>query len=372
MSSVEQAVADTLRNMSDRDLDFALNYQHLEPSMRQSMEREVSRRQYWGSKSHHTGFTSRDGSLVIPAATQSLTDKLKSVDWVDIAEKESQWMNSVLNKEINLEIDNELIAALTKQAFSSGIKSMYYKRLLPPPGLLPAPTGFTEAPEPIDFAELLGAYKMRNSNASIDAIIAADKDLQMVTPSRTDTFQSIGRSLRTSTAAGGKKTVFFDIEATFDFDKYQDLTLEACNKKEYIMDNDILFMYPQTVKVLDYPGLLLGETVALRPHGLHDDIWKNFRGLTIQPAHTAIKARAPDACVHLNSNAAADGIYPVTSPTFEMKVLKNREFGKTEACKFDIGAIGPFMSWTAGNTKKSSEEDLADTMSLIFDIKEDA
>lgn len=386
MSSVEQAVADSLRNMSDRDLDFALNYQCLEPSMRQSMEREVSRRKYWGSKSHHTGFTSRDGSLVIPAATQSLSDKLKGMDWAGIAAKEREWMDSILSKEITLEINKEMVAALTKQAFSSGIKSMYYKRTPPAKiGLLPAPTGFTKTPDPAEMKTIINSmFSQRAAAFDVDAIIAADKDLQMAANPSWFSMQSKSRSLRSNSAAAGTKTVFFDTESTFDFSKYEDLS--ATSQKAYIMDNDISFMYPHTIKVLDYPNLIHAEASIINTPKMNDDIWKKFRDINIeiQPAQTAIKARMPDACVNLNPSTAAEGIYPVipsceiivqhlTKPTFEMKVLKNREFGGTEAVKVDFSKVGSLLSWAVeGNTKKTSEEDLADTMSLIFGIKEDA
>jgi hypothetical protein len=368
---VQKAVEDDVRSMSMADIEFALNYQILEPVMRTSMEREVNRRK--GRGSSHTGFTSRDGSLVIPTAELSWADKLKSLDWAGIAAQERLWMDSIISKEITLEIDKEAIAAITQRAFSSGIKSMYYKRSMPPPGLLPAPTGFTEAPEPSGLASLLDAYKMRNSNDAIDALIAADKDLQVVTPSWASNFQSIGRAFRSNSAAAGEKVAFFDTESTFDFSKYE--SLGAVTKKEYIMDNDISFMYPHTIKILDYPGLLHAEASIIGTPKSNVDLWQQFRDINIeiQPAHTAIKARMPDASVNPNQCTVAEGIHPVTRPTFEMKVLKNREFGGSEPVKFDLSKISAFSNWASeDNTKLSSEEDLADTMSLIFSTKEDA
>lgn len=334
-----QAVDADVRNMSAADIEFALNYQVLEPAMRASMEHEVNRRK--GRGSSHTGFTSKDGSLVIPSATQSWSDRLKSLDFAGIFEQERLWMEK-LSSEITLDIDKEMIAALTKQSLNLGIKSMYYKRSIPPHGLLPAPTGFIEPTTRLELSTLLDAYKMRNSSPSIDAIIAATAD---------------------------KKAVFFDIESTFDFSKYEDLS--TTSKKEYIMDNDISFMYP--TKILDYPGLIHAESRIISTPKLEVDLWQQFRDIEIQPVRTAIKSRMPDVCVNLNPSVVAEGIYPVTSPTFDMKVLKKREFGKSEAMMFDLSEIGAFSSHAPkGTTKKSSEEDLADTMSLIFGTKEDA
>lgn len=367
----QQAVATEVRNMSMADIEFALNYQVLEPAMRTSMEREVNRRK--GRGSSHTGFTSKDGSLVIPSATQSWSDRLKSIDLAGIVEQERLWMEK-LSGEITLEINKEMVAALTKQAFSSGIKSMYYKRSMPPPGLLPAPTGFTQLPDPAETKSIINSmFSQRSEFFDAAAVIAADKDLQTVSSPSWSSFQSIGRAFRTSSATAGEKAVYFDTESTFDFSKYEDLS--ATSKKEYIMDNDISFMYPHTIKILDYPGLIHAESRIISTPKSDVDLWQQFRDINIdiQPARTAIKARMPDVCVNPNPSAAAEGIYPVTSPTFEMKVLKNREFGKSEAVKFDLSKISAFSSWASeGNTKKSSEEDLADTLSLIFSTKEDA
>lgn len=358
-----QIVDADVRSMSMADIEFALNYQILEPVMRTSMEREVNRRK--GRGSSHTGFTSRDGSLIIPAATQSWADRLKGIDLADIAAKESLWMDSI-SKEITLEIDKEVIAALTKQAFSSGIKSMYYTRTPPSmPGLLPAPTGFTKTPDPDSVKTMIKSMVSQRSDIfDVDAIIAADKDLQMVTPSWASNFQSIGRAFRSNSAAAGEKVAFFDTESTFDFSKYE--SLGAVTKKEYIMDNDISFMYPHTIKILDYPGLLHAEASIIGTPKSNVDLWQQFRDINIeiQPVQTAIKSRMPDACVNLNPSTATEGIYPVTKPTFEMKVLKSREFGEMAATKFEFK--------TLAFTQLAAEEDLADTMSLIFNTKEDA
>lgn len=393
MSSVEQAVADNLRSMSDRDLDFALNYQHLEPSMRQSMEREVSRRKYWGSKSYHTGFTSRDGSLTIPEAKQSLAER-----WKNVAEQEREWLDNILSAEIKFEVDKEVISSLVSNAFNMGIKSMYYKRTPPAKlGLLPAPTGFTSVPSSSDLAETIKAMQWSNRFADLDAILAADKDLQPVTSPSWKTSQSIGRAFRTGSIAAGDQTVFFDMESTFDFSKYESIAIPD-GKKEHIMDNDISSMYYHNVRILDYPGMLHAEKNCITSNQERADFWKEMRGIAMQPTSTIITARAPDYSARPFMGSVSEGIEPmrpsvqpmvkhidhlpiittVSAASYkEFKMPKSRDQSNmmklqmnTEYGKFDFTTITQKLD--ADNTKKTSEEDLADTMSLIFSTKEDA
>ena len=405
-----------------------------------------------------TKFFGSDGSSLTISGGEGKDRKV--YDWDNIIAAESAYVDKVLAKPIPKVSSTDMGKFLKEQ-------TAMIRRVIP--GLIAADIcGVQPMNKHVD---ILPWFNMRSetfSKMDVDAIIAADKDLQPmpVHYNWMDT-QKIGRSMREPQAAFGEPRVidyldlmhttetpksstaisqlletikrsesthasFFDTESTFasqsissdyfnkvdtskwiaeykaDTDKYIKDALSRPWRQD-IMDDSVKFMYPNTNLCCEESSSMIFEGNEMSFKLGNTELWdmylssmkqatRELYGVKVGSRSAIVTAKAPDFTSSVMMDAAA-GIEPIRgprmqdffvgkmkayqpdimihatapvkeSPTFEMKVLKNREHGVgTVTVDFNVAKTIDWAKWAtlAESTEQPDPEDVrvSETLALL-------
>lgn len=387
-------------------------------------------------------FTGTDGSTMI--ITGGGGKDLKVYDWDNIIAAEAAYVDEVLAKPIPKVSSTDMGKFLKEQ-------TAMIRRVIP--GLIAADIcGVQPMNKHVD---VLPWFNMRSetfSKMDVDAIIAADKDLQQVSGHSNwmDT-QKIGRSMRepqfgeprvldyldllrptetpnTSTAISqlletikrseSTHASFFDTEASIDTtawisqykadtDKYIKDALSRPWQQD-IMDDSVKFTYPNTNLCCEESSSMTFEGNEMSFKLGHTELWDMYLSSMKQASRelygykvrrpAIITAKAPDFSSSVMMDTAS-GIEPIRgprmqdffvgemkayqpdimihatapvkeSPTFEMKVLKNREHSVgTVTVDFNVAKTVDWAKWAtlAESTEQPDPEDVrvSETLALL-------